>query len=102
VYENLLKLVCFDFSEAVMLSDNPKTTESAMYSLKTGYILSSLNDSLKISAKFFDACKARVNKSVRYLYPDIIKEAPVLNKEWRLYVPQNIVRFTGEEGSADA
>jgi len=100
--EELMRcLSMITFIDENKLLDYLKAYDNMFLYQKTGYILSNFKKSVKISADFFDACKARVNKSVRYLYPDIIKETPILNKDWRLYVPQKIARLTEEEGRAD-
>jgi predicted transcriptional regulator of viral defense system len=61
---------------------------------KAGYVLSHFSATAKISETFFKNCKGYVNKSIRYLYPDIVNEKPVLDKNWRLYVPQNLTQLT--------
>ena len=66
---------------------------------KTGYILEQFKDSLKISETFFQACKAEILKSVRYLYRGMEKEKSVYNKKWRLYVPEQLSAFTAKGGN---
>jgi predicted transcriptional regulator of viral defense system len=100
--EELLRcLSMVTFIDESKLLDYLKAYDNMFLYQKAGYILSCFNKPMKVSAEFFDACKARINKSVRYLYPDIIKEAPILNKDWRLYVPRNMARLIEEGVNTD-
>jgi len=68
---------------------------------KAGYILSHFRKTANISEKFFKECREHINKSVRYLHPDIVNDDCVLNKNWRLCVPPNLMRLIGEGTDID-
>lgn len=68
---------------------------------KTGYILALLQDELKISNDFIEKCCSMVNRSTRYLYPDIVNEKAVFDRKWRLFVPSGIHLLTGDGGDID-
>ena len=55
---------------------------------KTGYILSSFADTLGISSKFFELCKANLPKGKSYLSNDA--QGFVWHDDWKLYAPQNL------------
>lgn len=67
---------------------------------KTGYILSYFQKSMKISNSFFVFCKEKINKSTRYLYDGIQFEDPKFDKEWRLFVPDDLIKLLDEGGDA--
>ncbi len=62
---------------------------------KTGYLLS-LYPNMKVSDEFFDICKRKTKKNVRYIYEDLKNEKSVFISEWSLYVPSNITALLGE------
>lgn len=66
---------------------------------KAGYILSLFPD-MKISPIFFEQCKKRIQKSVRYLYEDLRTEKSSFIREWKLYVPENIKDLLREGGES--
>ena len=61
---------------------------------KAGYILEHFKSNLKLSDDFFAVCKSKVTNSKRYLYTGLRGESPMLNKEWALYVPENLLAIT--------
>ena len=66
---------------------------------KTGYILSHFPN-MKLPDSFFDTCKAKVRKNVRYLYDELKFEDPVFDMEWNLYVPNDIMKLLDEGGQS--
>lgn len=58
---------------------------------KTGYILSTFADSLGISDKFFELCKANLPKGKSYLSGNT--QGFVWHNEWKLYAPKNLVNM---------
>jgi predicted transcriptional regulator of viral defense system len=68
---------------------------------KAGYILSHFSKSANISEMFFKECMEHINKSVRYLHPDITNKNCVLNKDWQLCVPPNLMHLIGEGRDID-
>jgi predicted transcriptional regulator of viral defense system len=61
---------------------------------KTGYILEHFKEQLKLSDVFFEACKSKITKSKRYLYHGILNEQNILNQDWMLFVPKNLLAVT--------
>lgn len=55
---------------------------------KSGFILSSFKEQMKLSKEFFDICKKMTGKSVRYLTDKY--ESKTYIPEWKLYVPQYV------------
>lgn len=64
---------------------------------RTGYILSCFPN-MKFGKQFFDACKTKSKKSVRYLYEELKYEDHVLSGEWGLYVPKDLMKLLGKGG----
>lgn len=58
---------------------------------KTGLILSYFQKEMKLGDSFFEFCKSKIGKSVRYLTDT--HESDTFFKEWKLYAPQNILSF---------
>ena len=65
---------------------------------KTGYVLSHMKQSLRLSDQFFEICEGKVAKSVRYLYRGIEHESSIFDKRWQLFVPQNLMKLLSHEG----
>ena len=61
---------------------------------KTGYILEHYKSGLKLSNDFFAACQSKITKSKRYLYSGLQGESSVLNKDWMLFTPKNLLAET--------
>lgn len=59
---------------------------------KTGFILSSFKEQMKLSKEFFEICREKTGKSVRYLTDKY--ESKTYIPEWKLYVPQYILSLT--------
>ncbi|MDR0371346.1 MAG: hypothetical protein LBH80_05785 [Prevotellaceae bacterium] len=64
---------------------------------KTGFILSYFKDGMKIGEDFFNACRANVGNSIRYLTNTY--ESDTYFKEWQLYAPENILSFLEQGGN---
>lgn len=64
---------------------------------KSGYILEHFKDSLKLPESFFEICKSKVGKSIRYLSSSITTDT-AFNKEWKLVVPQNLFDLNEQGG----
>ena len=63
---------------------------------KAGYIFGQLKSELRLSDKFFDACKRKVTKSVRYLYNGIEHESNLFDNRWQLFVPTNLLKILSQ------
>jgi predicted transcriptional regulator of viral defense system len=63
---------------------------------KTGYVLEHFRDSMQLSERFFEACEAHIEKSVRYLYRGLEREKNIYNKRWRLFVPPDLLAIVSE------
>ena len=66
---------------------------------RTGFILSYFQNEMKLRDTFFEECKTKTGKSVRYLTTDPT-ESDTYFKEWKLYAPKNILSFL-EQGGTD-
>ena len=66
---------------------------------KTGYILEHYKKDLGISERFFEQCKSRFSRSVRYLYNGIDKKTVQYNNRWQLYVPDDLLSIISEGGN---
>jgi predicted transcriptional regulator of viral defense system len=69
---------------------------------KTGYILEHYKTQLRLSDDFFAECKKGIKNSVRYLYKGIKQSSNIYNKEWKLYVPKDLMQITTEGNIFDA
>jgi len=69
--------------------------KQALYQ-KTGFILSYFQHEMKLGDHFFDECRAKVGKSVRYLTNS--HESNTYFKKWKLYAPENILSFLEQGG----
>jgi hypothetical protein len=65
--------------------------KKALYQ-RAGFILSRLQKQLHLSDNFFELCRERTGKSVRYLTDKY--ESDVYIPEWKLYVPQYLLSLT--------
>jgi len=65
---------------------------------KAGYILRHFQSEFNLSEAFFTECAARIGKSTRYLTTD---ENGIYNKEWRLIVPESLMRLTAKGAEED-
>jgi len=91
---NLEELV-YSFDLIPTLDENKLLSFLDDYSIqalyqKSGYILSLLNDGLKLSVSFFNTIKSKINKSVTYLSEDA-KQDGIFIKEYQLVVPKWLV-----------
>lgn len=64
---------------------------------KCGYILQHYKESLKLPESFFEICKSKIGKSIRYLSSNIVTDT-VFNKEWKLVVPSDLFDINGQGG----
>lgn len=65
---------------------------------KTGYILKHYKNELKLSGNFFNECRNKVGKSIRYLSRDMGKEN-YFDSEWKLVVPRDLFYMSSQGGS---
>ena len=61
---------------------------------KAGYILEHYKNGLKLTDDFFVVCQSKVTKSKRYLYQGLQSEPQIFNKDWVLYVPNDLLGIT--------
>lgn len=61
---------------------------------KAGYILTNYKNQLKLSDEFFDNCRTKLSSIKRYLHRSFLPKDLVFNKEWVLYVPENLSSIT--------
>jgi len=64
---------------------------------KAGFVLSYFQQELKFSDDFFNECRRRIGKSIRYLTNS--HESNTYFKEWKLYAPENILSFLEQGGT---
>ena len=64
---------------------------------KTGFILSYFQQEMKLSDKFFEFCKSKIGKSIRYLTDK--QGSDTYFNEWKLYAPENILSFLEQGGN---
>ena len=67
---------------------------------KSGYVLSSLNDSLKLSPGFFEQCRKNSSDSRGYLAKE--RNGYVLHPEWKLYAPADLQQVISKGVDYDA
>ena len=91
-----LLMVTF-ISEEKLLSYLTAYNNQFLYQ-KTGYILSHYQKSMKLSDDFFDVCKSKIKKSVRYLYDGIGFQNPKFYSKWQLFAPENLMKLIDEGG----
>jgi len=63
---------------------------------KTGFILSYFQNEMKLSDAFFEFCRSKIGKSIRYLTDR--QESDTYFREWKLYAPKNILSFLEQGG----
>jgi predicted transcriptional regulator of viral defense system len=61
---------------------------------KTGYILEHFKKPLKLPDDFFADCERGISGARRYLYSGLRREPHPLNKDWALYVPEDLTALT--------
>ena len=64
---------------------------------KTGFILGYFQKEMKLSDAFFERCKSKTGKSVRYLTDK--QESNTYFKTWKLCAPPNILSFLEQGGN---
>lgn len=66
---------------------------------KAGYILSEFPN-MKLPPEFFDECKNHIEKSVRYLYPELKYESSDYAPEWGIFVPKDMIDLLSKGGTS--
>lgn len=97
--ELLRSLEMIPYIDETKLLNYLKSYDKQILFQKTGYIMEHFKDSLKITDMFFKACQAEISKSVRYLYHGLEKEKSEYNKNWRLFVPRQLLSLISEGGN---
>jgi hypothetical protein len=46
----------------------------------------------ELSDGFFDHCKSRIPNAKRYLFHGLQAEPHTFNRDWRLFVPENLIK----------
>jgi len=64
---------------------------------KAGFILSYFQQEMKLSNDFFEECRQKIGKSVRYLTDT--SGSKIYHKEWKLYAPENILSYLEQGGT---
>jgi predicted transcriptional regulator of viral defense system len=59
---------------------------------RTGYLLSQSETLFMLSDGFFAACQSKIPNAKRYLHHGVQAEDHILNRDWRLYVPENLIK----------
>lgn len=96
--EELLRcLMMITYADADKLIKYLSIYDTCFLWQKAGYILSRFPN-MKIPSSFFDACKSKSRKNVRYLYDELKFEDPVFDREWRLYVQSDMMKMLDEGG----
>ncbi|MDH6356105.1 putative transcriptional regulator of viral defense system [Dysgonomonas sp. PH5-45] len=81
------------------LQDYLKQFSKQILYQKTGFILSYFQKEMKLSDAFFDFCKSKIGKSIRYLTDK--QDSTAYFNEWRLYAPKNILSFLEQGGNVN-
>ena len=98
--EELLRcLMMITYADADKLTQYLTIYDNCFLWQKAGYILSHFPN-MKLPDSFFDTCKAKARKNVRYLYDELKFEDPVFDMEWNLYVPNDIMKLLDEGGQS--
>ena len=93
--EELLRCIAMiPYLEHAKLADCLRHYNKTFLYQKTGYILEHFKDALKLPEGFFALCRNNVTKSKRYLYPNLRREPRMLNTQWALYVPEDLLAVT--------
>jgi len=58
---------------------------------KAGYVLEYFRDEFQIPGEFFDKLRKRIPKSERCFYKGIKRERHKLNRDWRLFAPDDLL-----------
>lgn len=66
---------------------------------KAGYILENYRKPLKLPDSFFAECQSRLPKSKRYFYQGLQREPHILDENWRLFVPKDLMVITKKGGT---
>jgi predicted transcriptional regulator of viral defense system len=66
---------------------------------KVGYILEHYKKSLQLPESFFTTCQSRTPKGKRYFYQKLQQEPRTLDKNWKLYVPKNLLSVMQKGGA---
>ena len=64
---------------------------------KTGFVLSYFQKEMKLSDAFFELCKSKIGKSIRYMTDRL--ESNTYFSEWKVYAPKNILSFLEQGGN---
>ncbi len=98
--EELLRcLVMVTYADAEKLTHYLTLYDNQFLWQKTGYILSNFPN-IKLPSEFFSECKNHIEKSVRYLYPELKFEGSDYASEWCIFVPKNMMELLGEGGTS--
>jgi predicted transcriptional regulator of viral defense system len=93
--EELLRTIeIIPYLDSQKLTDYLSAYDKVFLYQKAGYILEHYKDGLKLTDDFFTACKVKVTKSKRYLYEGAQTKSLVFNKDWMVYVPENLLAIT--------
>jgi Predicted transcriptional regulator len=68
--------------------------KQALYQ-RAGFMLSRVQEQLKLSERFFKICKGKTEKSTGYLTDKY--ESDIYIPEWKLYVPKYLLKLTSQE-----
>jgi len=67
---------------------------------RAGYILEHFKEALKLPDEFFATCRSKATKSKQYL-ERAVQDNQVFNKDWGLYVPEDLLAITRKGASYD-
>jgi predicted transcriptional regulator of viral defense system len=81
------------------LQDYLKQFNKQVLYQKTGLVLSYFQKEMKLSDAFFELCKSKIGKSIRYLIDK--QESNAYFSEWKLYAPKNILSFLEQGGNVN-
>jgi predicted transcriptional regulator of viral defense system len=59
---------------------------------RTGYLLRSSGATFMLSDNFFAACQSKIPSAKRYLYQGLQAEPHTLDRDWLLFVPENLMK----------
>jgi len=61
---------------------------------KTGYVLEYYKEQMSLPGGFFISCQSNATQGGRYLFQGLCHKSHTLNRDWRLYVPVDLMAIT--------
>lgn len=68
---------------------------------KAGYILSHFSEQMNLRSIFFEICRNEITNTKRYLSSYLNKKELILDKDWNLFVPNDLLSIIGKGVPSD-